>query len=176
MAHIMLESKWTADLRHDLELAGAVVVPHVASGHASGWPDRIVWHPLWRGWCEFKGPSTPVSKRQAMNMSTLWRRRPGTAVVLRYPGVCEDPQGEKLFDFTTAKGLLQMLAALEHNLNLVNATTPSLKECVEQILRHFDISPCATTESGMTAFDMMKQTIDGALDAMEDLGMNPEKS
>lgn len=117
MAHIMLESKWTADLRHDLELAGAVVLPYVASAHASGWPDRIIWHPLWRGFAEFKGAKTPVAPRQKMNMSSLDRRRPGTAVVLRYPGVCESPTGEVLFEFAQARELLEKLAARESNLN-----------------------------------------------------------
>lgn len=107
------EAKWTASMRDELEQCGAVVVPYVASAHASGWPDRIVWHPKWRGWIEFKGEKTQVAKRQKANIATLNRRRPGTAVIVRYPGICYDFNEVELFRFSNGRMLIEKLAELE---------------------------------------------------------------
>lgn len=113
----MLEREWTANLRKELELAGAIIVPIIAGPMSSGWPDRIIWHKLWRGFAEIKGAQTRVTPQQRRNLQSLDRRRPGTAVVLRYPGICEDPLGSVQFEFKSARDLLEQLNALEEVLN-----------------------------------------------------------
>lgn len=62
-----------------------------------GLPDRIVWHRFWRGFIEFKGMRTKLTKRQIAVMSELNARRTGSAFVLRAPGTLEYCKDNEVF-------------------------------------------------------------------------------
>lgn len=110
-----LESKWTKKICSELELCGAIVVPMVAGSMSNGWPDRIIWHPSWQGFVEFKAEKTVDTKQQQHNRQALNRRAPGTAVVARYPGYvhCVTQHYETTGVFNNARELLGQLAAIQ---------------------------------------------------------------
>lgn len=76
-------SRVTAALRR----RGALVYPIVAGLHApAGWPDRVVWHPRWKGFVEVKVDAV-VAPAQRHVMSELNRRGAGSAFVVRHVDV-----------------------------------------------------------------------------------------
>lgn len=85
-----------------------------------GWPDRYVHHKYWAGWLEIKGEKTRVTDLQAKVMRELNNRRPGSAFVLRLPGLIESESGETLADLSgfewTGIELIRALHALTRRL------------------------------------------------------------
>ena len=109
----MTESEWTRRVCKEMEQSGAVVRSIVArKRQAPGWPDRWIGHPWWHGHLEFKGAETRLTKLQEIVIRRIVARRPGTAYVVRFPGILEDHEGVKLGDFTGGLGLLILLKRL----------------------------------------------------------------
>jgi hypothetical protein len=125
--------EFTVWLKLILELDGGVVVPLVAGSKASGWPDRLLYHRRWHGLLELKKSTGKLSGRQAKNIKTLWRRRPGCVAVLRCGDctggqlgcTCEDWEGTVLFRWNDAETLTVGLAGLTQATDPVKEGTGS---------------------------------------------------
>lgn len=103
------ECEWTRGIVKEMRACGAMVFACVAQKmQEPGWPDRFVCHPWWTGWIEFKGLKTPVSTKQRIVIRELNCRKPGLAVIARYPGIIEGTD----YSFTTGKELLECLRYL----------------------------------------------------------------
>lgn len=64
-------NKWIESVVKDMESVGALVVPMLGNGAASGWPDRLV---VWRGWTfwiEFKAAGDALRKNQDLNLQAV---------------------------------------------------------------------------------------------------------
>lgn len=65
--------------------AGALIQPVVAGTLGqSGWPDRLIIHPLWFGFIEFKRGANPLSKIQEYLHREINRRRKFASFVCRF--------------------------------------------------------------------------------------------
>lgn len=109
------EAEFTAWFTKILVADGAIVVPIIGTMMQSNWPDRLVYHRDWHGLCELKKATGKLSPAQRVNLSKLWDRRPGCAVVLRCGDVtcsCEKHDGELLFKFHDVDSLIDGLRAL----------------------------------------------------------------
>ena len=83
----MRETEYTRRLMQEVTDDGGIVVVNRAGREVSGWPDRLIYHRLWRGLVEMKGPSTTIQKNQRKHMRDLWRRSPGGVWVIREAGI-----------------------------------------------------------------------------------------
>lgn len=109
----MSEKEFTARLTRGLRDCNAVVcVIHQTRYSTPGTPDRYVVHRRWHGMLEFKDDDTKLRPDQRVVIREMNRRRPGSALVVRAPGVVEDEAGGRLGTFTTALELLAILEAL----------------------------------------------------------------
>jgi len=73
---------WQQKMIDDMLAAGAVVVPILGTGAASGFPDRIV---VWRGWTlwvEFKAGGDRLKTNQRLFLESLTKR--GVAGLVAY--------------------------------------------------------------------------------------------
>jgi len=109
----MKEGQWTRKVCASLKKCNAVIFACVAQAmQEPGWPDRWICHRRWRGWLEFKGVNTRLSAIQRKKIDDLNARQPGSAYVVRQPGIVEDTKGNELARFTTAVELLKILEEL----------------------------------------------------------------
>jgi hypothetical protein len=114
----MNEIEWTRRVCGSLREMNAIVFAVVGQAKQQpGWPDRYICHKRWRGWVEFKGRDTVVTKRQRKVLRDLTERG-DNAVVARFPGYVESWGGEVLGTFDgTGRGLLTCLEGLKLNTN-----------------------------------------------------------
>jgi hypothetical protein len=105
------------ELTPALQAQGALVYPVIAGMHApAGYPDTVVWHPLWCGWIEAKAETTVTEVLQWVRIEELNRRVRGSACVVRRVG---DGQVSVQFDradtspvIVQLDGLLRLLSAV----------------------------------------------------------------
>ena len=72
-------TKFWTKLMKDMFGTSIEIIPYVAGTRGrKGTADRIIWHPFWAGWIEFKGPNTPVSGAQETMGLRMNALRPGS--------------------------------------------------------------------------------------------------
>lgn len=108
------ESKWTAKVVKEAREIGTLVFAIVGSEmQEPGWPDRHFTHRRWSGFLEFKGKVTRVKPKQAIIIRELNRRKPGSAYIVRWPGLVQDHDGNTLGEFDgTGRDLIDLLEML----------------------------------------------------------------
>lgn len=113
------ETDFTKQLKKELTEAGAILIVQHGGRFASGWPDRLVFHPLWHGLLELKGRTTKLGEHQAANIAKLWRRCPGGVYVVRHDGTerrasgyVQREDGTVVATFTSGRQLLERLHQL----------------------------------------------------------------
>lgn len=78
------ESEFGQEFRRIMRQGGAMIYPLIGSQHAPrGWPDVLVWHRLWDGLVELKGPETRVEAQQLSTLQRLHAIKPWSAVIYR---------------------------------------------------------------------------------------------
>lgn len=109
------ESKITTRFAKAVNQTGGLVTPVVASEYLSGFPDRIVTHPLWRGYIELKVDSNQLSKQQKAVINQLNRINPCCAFVVRYADetwTVEDSEAKVLRETNDPKRIIGLIETL----------------------------------------------------------------
>jgi hypothetical protein len=110
----MSESADTRDLCKRLQKECACMsYPLVAGRYTpSGWPDRYLHHPIWRGFVEFKTEDGRIKHLQKNTLRELRYRAPGTAYVVRHQvNIITTPDEDREWKYDgSALGLLVALA------------------------------------------------------------------
>ena len=107
------ESDFRKWLVPGLEAVNADVTRNVASVVSRpGLPDLTIVHKWWIGFIEVKGEKTALRKAQQLVMRGMNKRRPGSAYIIRAPGIIESEEGKILGHFTSCRELLEKLQTL----------------------------------------------------------------
>ena len=103
----------------------AIAIPYVGSDmQPAGYPDRIVVSKFWRGFIEFKGPTTRIEPLQKERLQDLNLNQPGCAWIARAPNLIQDPWGKTVATWPGVKGWQLLVACRNLEMKL-----RSLDEC-----------------------------------------------
>lgn len=117
----MREAELGARVSAALRARGAMVYPLVGAAHApAGWPDKLVWSPVWDGLLELKAEGGEFRRHQLPVLRQLHERRPGRVFAVRGRGVRElevlDPRDvTRVLATCVAEELLQALRTLSED-------------------------------------------------------------